>query len=216
MALARAASSWHQNLLLVLPALQRSTQAICSSSHVTEQLQCSEHTDISSCRHRSWWTSSPVFGMAQSDPSTPAHQHCAWTRPQRNQPSRAMSSMAWATSSPHQFALQPCPLHLISQQPSQCVASSQWPGQWRSYKSIKKSMKPVYVQASRMAAAPYLRRPPQGSRFKQAPIVDTAVQEIPSVPCPPGGLFYLGFGILHLKTQGFYVSVSASAQATYL
>ncbi len=70
------------------------------------------------------------------------------------------------------------------------LAAPQWPGQWRSYRSLKKSMKPVYRTASRLAAKPYLPKPTVAmanmkQKYRSAPIVDTVVPEIPEVPLPP-------------------------------
>jgi len=62
--------------------------------------------------------------------------------------------------------------------------------QVRQYKSIKKSMKPVYTRASRLAVQAVLPPPPaeqleQRGKHKKAPIIDTALPEIPEVPQPP-------------------------------
>ncbi|GFH11677.1 mitochondrial ribosomal protein L21 [Haematococcus lacustris] len=60
----------------------------------------------------------------------------------------------------------------------------------RHYKSLKKSMKPVYTAVNKRAVRPFEQQPDPDERerrssFQQAPIVDTTIPDLPTVPRPP-------------------------------
>ncbi len=127
-----------------------------------------------------------------SQPPLPApHQQQQWQRPDTSWwHSRRQSGHPQHPLSP---AYHPHLPTLIFSPPSHHHPASHT--QIRSYTSKKKSRKPVYAKASKLAVQPYLDSSlmppldPKEQKFqeaiKKAPIVDTALPEVPKVEVPP-------------------------------